>query len=139
MSGVAYRRWGAIVHSTAGRPTFGNTCELYGNCSNVFVQYGCNDNELDVGYCTTIYPCIPNEQLPVVRYEGNDEGGLCTPLLACTPNGDAAVCARQKGYVCDARQQGMESCKPCTVEMQGATVTVTDSAGAPVSTPVAVR
>jgi hypothetical protein len=48
----------------------------------------------------------------------------------------------QKGNICDVRTASLKDagCKPCAVEMKGgATVTVTDAAGAEVSTTVNVQ
>lgn len=79
-------------------------------------------------------------------------GGTCGPLICSDgPNCPGPSCGgdlmtymmahQSSAAAVDQRTQAMKDlgCKPCTLEMQGATVTVQDAAGAPVSTPVTVQ
>lgn len=65
----------------------------------------------------------------------------CGGLSSCYTQPFDARADMNSGYLCDKRTQDMTSagCRPCAPEMQGAVVTVTDSAGASVSTAVTAQ
>lgn len=120
---------------------FGNQC-VHGDhsCRN---NYGCNDQLLGStspsghGFgCADASPptCNQSCQDAVFGCPGNC-GYPVNPGSACTDFESVAV---NKVYH-DVRTQGPD-CRPCRLEMQGGvTVTVTDSAGTPVSTTATVK
>ena len=88
-------------------------------------------------------PCrLPNGSVQTVDVYSPGNPSCVNPVVpevwVTSPSQIPTTCG---GYVCDKRTQTMinQGCKPCGVEMQGGTVTVTDVTGAQVAVPVTVK
>lgn len=123
VAGVAYDKHGSV---------FTTGCVEFTNCSQR-VDYGCNNQVLGApnpaGHG-------PHPGAPIGLCAGVVFGSpQCLPLCNCVPcdcgNGSFDA-ANRFGASFDLRTQEMidAGCRPCVVEMQGVTVTVTDAAGA---------
>lgn len=136
-SGLAGNAYGRKVAQVDG-----NTCAHNPGFWETTAMFGCNDNFLT---CPSGNPAGAAFLQSCAAGAGECGQLICgLPKCAClspTQNpGEPATCdiAKSNGVVHDVRTQGPD-CRPCRLEMQGATVTVTDAAGPPVSTPVAVQ
>ena len=153
IAGVAYHLAGCSFQ-------FGGDCFNQGGARCQEAQYGCND-QLRAGCggftagcllgcapqtCDTCKAALAGQGYSfddvLVTIDGADFFSGKPITTGCVPrtNPGLNVCAdflqRGIGRVIDKRTQ---SCKPCRLEMQGATVTVTDGAGASVSKTVTVK
>src|SRR5574341_1617606 len=142
--GEAYKL--TIVMTEAGHISFnkhgcGQRCNTY-DCNDVFQQQTC----LVVGPRPSC-PVPPAAFHCAENLGAGHIGHECSPPCpnpviesnTCLPN--VLEWTQLHGNVCDTRTQAQinDGCRPCRLEMQGATVTVTDAAGASSSAAVTVQ
>lgn len=119
---------------------FNGACVTENNCSDAHTNFTCDGVQFGGG--TSCNPGSPPisfvESLPCA----------CGQLPACFPLPDCGAVVNDafvnaNGFVFDRRTDAMRAadstCKPCVLEMQGVTVTVTDAAGAAATTSVTAK
>lgn len=106
----------------------------------------------NIGFFSRTYNCDDSPQQPSGQCTGNSDSDAQSGPVVCSEPGQLAcpgfaTCSdncgevESKGSVLNKRTQSMidAGCKPCRPEMQGATVTVTDSAGDMASATLTVK
>lgn len=143
--GEAYKL--TIIRTDAGHVSFERhsctqKCYTY-DCNDVFLVDSCLVSGPRPSCTTPTDPalhCVENLGPGHIGHDGSDP---CPRPVSqnntCLPN--VMTWATQRGVVCDTRTlaQKNDGCRPCRLEMQGATVTVTDAAGASSSATVTAQ